>query len=1232
MTHPLHIPCIPPLLRAMLGMLLLVLTLGAAVPSDPARVALFALRVFDERDGLPQNTVESLTVDAEGFIWVGTQDGPMRYDGHTLQRLALPDPQDGAWVQTIIPALGGGLWFGTNGGGLHQYRAGTWTSFKARTGVGISSVLSLLELPPGNRAEGLWVGTRTEGLWRIRYGKAERVAVPWGQQPPWIHQLHASVDAQGRTVLMLATGRGLWRWDGDAWTEVALKGRGKVGEVLSLVESTEGSERTLWLGTPQGLLRGKLPELHELHTVPELAGRRVITLATSPAETAGHHLWVGTDRGLFMGGVGDWRLLDAQSGLPSTRVMVVRTLLRAGRPPLVFAGTFAGLVRLSPWGWRSVTTRAGLTENVVLTVNEDLNGDFLVGTGGGGLNILRQGRWECVDQVQGRQARIILRIQTTRQGTLWLGTPYDGLIVREGATWRWWEGNAQLPDKGIFALHEDSEGRFWVGTRRGLARVQKGGSETMSTPYAIPPFVVALADTQELDGSRTLWAGTRNLGLLRLRKGAWTRFGRAQGLPGEWVHALRVQRSRDGREVLWVGFNTGGAVAFDPTGEGRVITTISTASTPPLPSDVVHQVEIDPQDRVYFGTNRGVARLTPDPLALGGYRVTHFTTGDGLPSLGMTSGGSYLDRKGRVWAGTLQGAAFLDPLSEPAGLQPAPLRLTQAQVLSEGRALRPDETLSHKARNLVFEAALLSFHRDADVAYRVQLEGMDAVPGPWGPERRREYSALPPGGYTFKIWGRDHAGIESGPVTFPFAIDPPPWASWWANSLYVMGLFGAIGGVSRWRTRSLMRRNVLLEEEITKRTRELRVRNSELEGLDVMVQAINRELSLDDLLRSLVHQAQEHFPAAQAGSILIRDEAEGAFRVEASYGFAQETQVGITFPEEALLARYVECGERLGEGVYLVQDLTQAPEGQLRQAPTPLALLAMSMEFEGRREGFLVLDNFEDPEAFKGTDVERLVRFRSHAISAFAKSRMLARLARAADRLQELNQQKNQFLSIVVHDLRNPLSGILLATDAMQEVEDAASIAQMVAHIRREGVEMDQLIGRFLDIAAIESGRVRSEPEPLQLGPFLADMARRHGPRAEAKGIRLLTRCQGNVLPAWVDPRFTREVVDNLVSNALKFSPPDRQVVLEARTEGSRVVLLVQDQGPGLTAEDRLRLFSRFAKLSARPTGGEKSTGLGLSIVKHLVEAMDGRVWVESEPGQGATFHVELPAWRVSVD
>jgi signal transduction histidine kinase len=245
------------------------------------------------------------------------------------------------------------------------------------------------------------------------------------------------------------------------------------------------------------------------------------------------------------------------------------------------------------------------------------------------------------------------------------------------------------------------------------------------------------------------------------------------------------------------------------------------------------------------------------------------------------------------------------------------------------------------------------------------------------------------------------------------------------------------------------------------------------------------------------------------------------------------------------------------------------------------------------------------------------------------RERLLASQAGALERMNaqlvELNEQKNQFLAIVAHDLRNPLTSILLSSQLIGEDGDIQVARRRAGMIAREGSEMETLIGRFLDLSALDSGGIKTEPGELSIPDLLEGLLPRFEPGAKVKGIALELEIQPPEGRVFADAKFVSAVLDNLISNAIKFSPPGTTVAIRVEDVEQRVRVSVRDQGPGLTEADQKRLFGRFARLSAQPTGGEKSVGLGLSIAKQMVEACGGRIWVESEPGKGATFVVEFP-------
>jgi signal transduction histidine kinase len=244
---------------------------------------------------------------------------------------------------------------------------------------------------------------------------------------------------------------------------------------------------------------------------------------------------------------------------------------------------------------------------------------------------------------------------------------------------------------------------------------------------------------------------------------------------------------------------------------------------------------------------------------------------------------------------------------------------------------------------------------------------------------------------------------------------------------------------------------------------------------------------------------------------------------------------------------------------------------------------------------------------------------------ATAFDRMQASLDLLIDsnaQLTRLNKEKNDFLGIAAHDLRNPLSAVIGYAELLQ-IEGSAKVAQRGTTIANAGRRMLELINDLLDANAIEEGRYASQIEPLDLRALVLTSMQHNHTSSERKQIAL-DLADGP--PCWAqgDRKATLQILDNLLSNALKYSPIGSRVHLTAEADNEWADFAVCDQGPGIGAHDQKKLFQKHTKLSARPTGGESSVGLGLSIVKRLAEAMGGTVTCHSTLGEGATFTLRL--------
>ncbi len=245
-----------------------------------------------------------------------------------------------------------------------------------------------------------------------------------------------------------------------------------------------------------------------------------------------------------------------------------------------------------------------------------------------------------------------------------------------------------------------------------------------------------------------------------------------------------------------------------------------------------------------------------------------------------------------------------------------------------------------------------------------------------------------------------------------------------------------------------------------------------------------------------------------------------------------------------------------------------------------------------------------------------------------------------AERTRELlllNKEKDEFLGIAAHDLKNPLAGILSSAELMERFFPNERTHRFTSMIVSASNQMLDIITNLLDVNRIETGMLNLHFESVNLD-MLDTIVEEYQSRATEKGIIVHYEAPQRDT-AWVhgDKQCLRQIFDNLISNAVKYSPQWKNVwirVLRNTSNNARTIRVeIQDEGQGLSEQDKKKLFGKFARLSAQPTGGENSTGLGLSIVKKLVEMHNGKVWCESEADKGvpgATFIVELPSVEVS--
>ncbi|CAN5146967.1 hypothetical protein BH23BAC3_BH23BAC3_11390 [soil metagenome] len=232
------------------------------------------------------------------------------------------------------------------------------------------------------------------------------------------------------------------------------------------------------------------------------------------------------------------------------------------------------------------------------------------------------------------------------------------------------------------------------------------------------------------------------------------------------------------------------------------------------------------------------------------------------------------------------------------------------------------------------------------------------------------------------------------------------------------------------------------------------------------------------------------------------------------------------------------------------------------------------------------------------------------------------------EELSALNKEKDEFISIAAHDLRNPLSSINMAVDLINDEEniDRKTIREYTDLIKISSARMLNLINSVLQIHSISDSSKHKSVKKLDVNQLVLEAIQHFRKPAESKKIKLKVDLSKEKTVLTGESDNVLRIFDNLISNAIKYSPDGTAVTVSTRLISNRVQIAVKDQGPGIRKKDLHKLFGKFARLPNKPTGNESSTGLGLFIVKKIATSMGGRVWCESEPGNGSVFIVELPA------
>ncbi len=777
---------------AFVGLLLL---LGAVKgwALDPHKAATQYVRdVWTTRDGLPQDAINAIVQDSVGYIWFGTQEGLVRFDGvsFTVFDSRNTEALRANFIHSLFADSRGNLWIGA-ASGLLRYRAGRFDFFGKENGLWSENndVKNFSEDAAGN----LWLGYSTGNEKTSNYG------------------LGKLKDGQGRMFTI------------------------KDGLSANQVKATFPDQNgNLWIATANGLNLMQDGRFVRYTTADGLADNFVNTVYIDRAG----NLWVGTANGLNRFKDGKFTLFTTKQGLSNNNI---RTLLE-DRDGILWIGTDSGLNRMVDGKIESFKGIEGLENDEIFALLEDKEGSLWIGTRTNGLHRLRDGKFTVFGPPEGLLGASVGAIFEAQDGRMLIGTNPGGLnVLHDGhVTTYSIAGASHSHSNKIRAITQTKSGAFLIGTHTGLNRFQGGRYEANMVGAALNNVIVySLYEARD----QTIWLGT-DTGLKRLVGGKIVPYVPFDASRNRSIASILEDRS--GR--VWIGLFGGtgyfqgakytaypntplwsanvravyedeeGVMWFATWGQGLLRLkgdklTVYT-SKDGLFDNTQWAVLDDGAGNLWMSSNRGVFRVTKqelDDFAEGRSKALHsvvYGMEDGMRKSETNAGfpSAIRARDGRLWFSTTAGAVVIDPKNIKTNRILPPVVLEK--VLVDEQVIDPNTPLVIPAsmKNVEFRYSGLSFIQPARMKFKYKLEGYDTH---WiDAEARRSafYTNLPPGDYEFKVIAANSDGVwnEQG-ARFAFRATAPFWQKWWFVSLSLLASAGIVFLLYHWRVSTLER-------------------------------------------------------------------------------------------------------------------------------------------------------------------------------------------------------------------------------------------------------------------------------------------------------------------------------------------------------------------------------------------------------------------------------------------
>lgn len=738
-------------------------------------------------NGLPQNTIGAILQTRDGYLWLATLDGLVRFDGVKFKVFTIANSEGitSNRFRLLHETPDGALWIGTEEFGVTRYKDGKFKTFTTADGLPSNSSIFL-----ATDADNNLIVKTISGFAKFN---GERFVQTSGES--------------NQIGTCAARGGGFWRLDKDGLKRVRnnavdatllTSSPVKIGYVPSCYEDRSGA---VWL-------LGNYGEIFvaKNDSLTRLSLESVIPLETGVSfvrEDRQGVFWFGTTRGLLRFENNKFQLYDTGDGLSDNNLLS----FYEDREGLIWLGTsLGGLNLLNRRAISVLTTKDGLAGNGVYPVYEARDGAIWVGASG--VTRIENGRFQPYTQLKDKVPGDVTAITEDNDGRLWLGASGSIGFFRDGK-YTDISNNFIFPHATytVWAIHQDRNREIWFGTDKGLVKMVGDNFQLFTTREGLPNNDIKVIHE---DAAGRLWLATYG-GLSILENGKFKNFTTRDGLSSDRVRALY----EDKEGTIWLGTYDGGLNRY---ADGK-FTSYSTKNG--LYSDGVFQILPDDEGYFWMSSNQGIYRVRKQELEdlVAGKIHTITSEGfgkrDGLLNTECNGGrqpAGVRARDGRLWFPTQEGVAVVDPRIVKSNPFTTPVLIESVTVDRQEIELAKTVHILPNQTNLEIAYTGLSFIKPEQVRFRYKLEGLNDDWIDAGTRRTAYFSYLPPGKYTFRVMAANSSGVwNEKEATIEIVVHPAFWQTWWFMVLSILTVAGIAAVVIHSRFRKLRRERVAQE-------------------------------------------------------------------------------------------------------------------------------------------------------------------------------------------------------------------------------------------------------------------------------------------------------------------------------------------------------------------------------------------------------------------------------------